>query len=180
MSSSRKFYPPVGNIMCNYVCMVAHEGHIKARTLHAARCTLLAACRAAAVGACMSQLWRRLINRPPDVCEAYLWQWGILAPPATSSRSGSSDRNPDTETSPRRGSVDSLGIIRINAGTWNKEMSHHNTDQLFISILCFTRWISWVIMDRRGCRSALLLWWWQIRARWFFVGQNNKMRAVKG
>lgn len=56
-----------------------------------------------------------------------------------------------------KGSVDSLGIIRINAETWNKEMSHHNTDQLFISILCFTRWISWVIMDRRGCRSLLFV-----------------------
>lgn len=51
------------------------------------------------------------------------------------------------------GSVDSSGIIRINAGTWNKEMSHHNTDQLFISILCLARWISRVIMARRGAAA---------------------------
>lgn len=88
-------------------------------------------------------------------CEAYLWQWGILALHATLSCKGSSDRNPDTETAPRKGSGDSLGIIRINVEMWNKEMSHHNTDQLFISILCFTRWISRVIMNRRGCRSLL-------------------------
>lgn len=48
------------------------------------------------------QRWHRLINRPLDVCEAYLWQWGILALPATLSWKGSSDRNPDTETSPGR------------------------------------------------------------------------------
>lgn len=32
-------------------------------------------------------------------------------------------------------------------------MSHHNTDQLFISILCLARWISRVIMARRGAAA---------------------------
>lgn len=36
----------------------------------------------------------------PDVCEAYLWHWAILALAATSSPTGSCDRTPDTETSP--------------------------------------------------------------------------------
>lgn len=48
------------------------------------------------------------------------------------------------------GASDSSGIIRINAGTWNKEMSRHNTARLFISILCFARRISRLIMARRG------------------------------
>ena len=120
-------------------------------------CVLLISCCGASLCVFLRQWWRFLINGPPDVCEAYLWQWGILALPATLSWKGGADRNPDTETLSSTGSGDSSGIIRINAEKWNKEMSHHNTDQLFISILCFTRWISWVIMDRQGWQSLLLV-----------------------
>lgn len=105
---------------------------------------------------------RRLMNRPPDAREADLWQWGISAPAATSSRRRHWQKPWHRNLFEKGGSVDSLGIIRINAGTWNKEMRHHNTDQLFISILCLARRISWVIMERQGSRRV---WCWRIRAR---------------
>lgn len=73
-----------------------------------------------------------------------------------------------------KGSVDSSGIIRINAKTRNKEMSHHNADRLFISILCFTRWISWVIMGRPGCRSPLFVMTDVYTASPRFRRQNNE------
>lgn len=111
---------------------------------------------------CASWPCRRLMNRPPDAREADLWQWGISAPAATSSRRRHWQKPWHRNLFEKGGSVDSFGIIRINATTWNKEMRHHNTDQLFISILCFARRISWVIMERRGGRC---IWCWRIRAR---------------
>lgn len=79
-----------------------------------------------------------------------------------------------------KASVDSSGIIRINAKTWNKEMSHHNADRLFISILCFTRWISWVIMGRPGCRSPVFVMTDVYTASPRFCRQNNEERRVAG
>lgn len=103
------------------------------------------------------QWWNSLINRPP-VC---VWSLSLAVRNIGSLCYFIMERQfwqkPWHRNLSSKGSGDSLGIIRINAEMWNKEMSHHNTDQLFISVLFFTRWISWVIMDRQDCQTLRLM-----------------------